>query len=101
MMLNQAILYGIEMLPDQDLSRFSNHSRFVQINKHDSAIIKEKGDLYENMYTNLSNENIQEAMMKSKKNGNYFNKFVIKLDSPWKSWFDNLMLIVSVYNTFT
>jgi hypothetical protein len=100
-MLNQAILYGIEMLPDQDLSRFSSHSKFKKINKHDSAIIREKGEIYENLYNHLLNDNIQEAMMKNKKHGNYFNKFVIKIDSRWKAMFDNVMLIVSTYNTFT
>lgn len=29
------------------------------------------------------------------------NRFVIKIDCTWKAMFDNLMLIVSVYNTFT
>lgn len=39
--------------------------------------------------------------MYSLKDNNFFNKFVIKIDSKWKGIFDNLMLIVSTYNTFT
>lgn len=31
---------------------------------------------------------------------NYFNRFVIPIDSKWKAMFDNLMLVISVYNTF-
>lgn len=49
----------------------------------------------------LSDDNIQLAVTSKKLQTNYFNRFVIKIDSTWKAFFDNVMLIVSTYNTFT
>jgi hypothetical protein len=52
-MLQQAILYGIEMLPEANVKKFSP-TRNQKINRHDSEIIKEKGEIYENLYSHLS-----------------------------------------------
>lgn len=64
--LNQAILYGIEMLPDQRMRLTQNSQSQVSMNRHDSHIIREKGDLYENMYMHLADENFQQVAESNK-----------------------------------
>lgn len=99
--MNQAILYGIEMIPSSDVKRNIRRKNIQKFNIHDTQIVREKGDLYLNLYIHHSQDNVQEQIMNQKRQGNYFNNFVIKINSTWKASFDIMMLFVSTYNTFT
>ena len=57
--------------------------------------------MYKNLYSHIESEESTKAADQKNKQKNYFNLLVIKKDSQWKAFFDNIMLIASCYNTFT
>lgn len=55
--------------------------------------------VHELLYQGNSNEP-ENANLKSN-DDNFLDRLIIKIDCPWKGMFDNMMLVVSTYNTFS
>lgn len=52
-------------------------------------------------YTNNDNEGSKYNKAEKGANSNFFDRIIIKKGSDWKNNFDNIMLLASVYNSFT
>jgi len=62
---------------------------------------QKRDELFQSFFAGQDNHDNFDLAEQERKQESFFDKFVISLDSTWKTSFDIIMLIASCYNTFS
>ena len=100
LLLKQSILYGIDVINRKSLAAIDQTS--MNRSCATNAIVEDNESLLGDLQVVADNlGKRQGAHTITKQKAHLCNQFVIKIDSPRKAQFDNVMIVVSTYNVFS